>query len=65
MTVNWKKSFIILIDIALTVYLAFAITTFNRPDEFSNVCSEVKIDIQEGEVKGFLNPDEVRCQLVR
>jgi len=45
MSVNWKKSFIILIDIALTVYLIFAITAFNRPDELSNVCSEVKIDI--------------------
>ena len=63
MSVNWKKSFIILIDIALAVYLVFAITTFNRPDELSNVCSEVKIDVKEGEVKGFLNPDEIKSQL--
>lgn len=63
MSVNWKKSFIILIDIALTVYLVFAITTFNRPDELSNVCSEVKINIQEDVVKGFLNADEIKSQL--
>ena len=63
MSVNWKKSFIILIDIALAVYLVFAITVFNRPDELSNVCSEVKIDVKEGVVKGFLNPDEIKSQL--
>ena len=63
MSVNWKKSFIILIDIALTVYLIFAITAFNRPDELSNVCSEVKIDIKEGVVKGFLNPNDIKSQL--
>ena len=63
MSVNWKKSFIILIDIALTVYLVFAITAFNRPDELSNVCSEVKIDIKEGVVKGFLSPNDIKSQL--
>ena len=63
MSITWKKSFIILIDIALAVYLAFAITAFNRPDELSNVCSEVKIDVKEGEVKGFLNPNEIKSQL--
>ena len=63
MSITWKKSFIILIDLALAVYLVFAITTFNRPDELSNVCSEVKIDVKEGEVKGFLNPDEIKSQL--
>ena len=63
MSITWKKSFIILIDVALTVYLVFAITTFNRPDELSNVCSEVKINIQEDVVKGFLNADEIKSQL--
>ena len=63
MNVNWKKSFIILIDSALAVYLVLAITAFNRPDELSDVCKEVKIDIAEGEVKGFLTPDEIKHQL--
>lgn len=52
-----------MIDIAIAVYLVLAITAFNRPDELYNVCSEVKIDIQEGAVKGFLNPDEIKAQL--
>ncbi len=65
MNVNWKKSAIVLIDIVIAVYLVLAITAFNRPDELYNVCSEVKIDIQEGAVKGFLNPDEIKEQLIR
>ena len=63
MNVNWKKSFIILIDTVPAVYLVLAITAFNRPDELSDVCKEVKIDIAEGEVKGFLTPDEIKHQL--
>ena len=63
MSIDWKKSAIVLIDIAIAVYLVLAITAFNRPDELYNVCSEVKIDIQEGAVKGFLNPDEIKAQL--
>ena len=45
MSIDWKKSAIVLIDIAIAVYLVLAITAFNRPDELYNVCSEVKIDI--------------------
>ena len=63
MSINWKKSFIILIDMALAVYLVLAITAFNRPDELSDVCTEVKIDIEEGVVKGFLTPDEIKREL--
>ena len=63
MSIDWKKSAIVLIDIAIAVYLVLAITAFNRPDELYDVCSEVKIDIQEGAVKGFLNPDEIKAQL--
>ena len=63
MTVNWKKSLVVLIDLALAVYLVLAITAFNRPDELSDVCSEVKIDIKEGAVKGFLTPDGIKHQL--
>ena len=63
MTVNWKKYVIVLIDAALAVYLVLAVTAFNNPDELANVCSEVKIDIKEDVVKGFLNADEIKQQL--
>ncbi len=65
MTFNWKKTGIILADIALAAYLLLAITAFNRPDEVSNVCNEVKINIQEGIVNGFLNADNIKLQLQR
>jgi cell division protein FtsQ len=59
----WKKTIIVMVDILLAVYLVFSVTTFNRPDELSNVCTEVKIDITDDMVKGFLNPDDVKAQL--
>lgn len=63
MTINWEKSAVVLIDIALVVYLALSITVLNHPDEEHSVCNEVEIDIKEGAVQGFLNPDEIKAQL--
>ncbi len=65
MSINWKKSAIVLTDLAIAAYLFLAITAFNRPDAVSDVCSEVKIDIQEGVVRGFLNADEIKTELIR
>jgi len=64
-TFNWKKTALVVADIAIGVYLILAVTAFNRPDELNDVCSEVKIDIKDGIVKGFLNADEVKLQLQR
>ena len=60
MTFNWKKYLIILIDVVIAAYLVLAVTVFNRPDERATVCSEVKIDIEQGDGDGFLNPTEVK-----
>lgn len=60
MSVNWKKTFIIVLDVIIAVYLVLAVTVFNRPDERATVCSEVKIDIEQGKGDGFLNPSEVK-----
>ncbi len=65
MSINWKKSAVVLTDIAIAVYLILAITAFNRPDDLSDVCSEVKIKVQEGTVQGFLNADEIKTELIR
>jgi cell division protein FtsQ len=62
-TFNWKKSAVVLIDISLTVYLFMSVTVLNNPDEQHAVCNEVKIDILQGAVKGFLTPDEIKSQL--
>ena len=63
MSVNWKKISIVTADIVLGVYLIFAITAFNCPDEQDAVCQEVKINITDGAKNGFLNTNEVKMQL--
>ena len=63
MSTNWKKYIIILVDCALAVYLVLAVTAFNHPDAMTNVCGEVRIDIQEDVVKGFLKADDIKHQL--
>ena len=65
MTFNWKKTLIITIDAVIAAYLVLAVTLFNRPDEKATVCSEVKIDIEQGKGDGFLNPTEVKHLLER
>lgn len=63
MAFNWKKTALVAADVVLAVYLVLAITAFNRPDETCDVCGQVKIDIKEAPVKGFLNADAIRAQL--
>lgn len=65
MAFNWKRTAIIVADCLIGIYLVLAITAFNHPDELSTVCTEVRIDIKDGLVKGFLNADEVKLELQR
>lgn len=65
MAINWKKTLIIVIDVVIAVYLVLAVTVFNHPDEKATVCSEVKINIEEGRGDGFLNPAGVKLLLER
>ncbi len=65
MTINWKKTLIVTVDVIIAAYLVLAVTAFNRPDEKATVCSEVKIDIAQDKGDGFLNPGEVKRLLER
>ena len=65
MTIDWKNSALVLIDCCLAVYLVMAITAFNRPDESCDVCNEVNIHIEQGDIKGFLDANEVKSMLVK
>lgn len=65
MTINWKNTALVLVDMVLAVYLVLAITAFNCPDESSNVCHEVNIHIEDGSVKGFLDQEEIKTLLQR
>lgn len=60
MTVNWKKYIIIVCDIVIAAYLLLAVSAFNKPDTKATHCSEVKIDIRQTVVDGFLNADEIK-----
>jgi cell division protein FtsQ len=60
MTVNWKKTAIVLLDIVIAAYLLLAITVFNEPEEKATVCTEVNINIAEQQQVGFLTPTDVK-----
>lgn len=60
MILNWKNSMIVLLDIAIAVYLLFAITVFNTPDDRSQICSKVVINILDNQTDGFLNNGEIK-----
>lgn len=60
MAFNWKRSLVIVFDIVIAAYLILAVTAFNRPAEKATVCSEVKIDIDNNAVDGFLNANEIK-----
>lgn len=63
MRINWKKTIIIMLDLVLGVYLAFAITKFNKPNESKKICTKVNIQIQDEITNGFLNAQEIKKRL--
>ena len=61
---NWKKTLLVVVNFLLAVYLFFAVTSFNQPvDGDELVCSQVKIDIKDAVVDGFLNANEIKLIL--
>lgn len=63
--INWKKTLLIVTDLALAVYLVFAITSWNKPDEGTSVCTKVNINIEDESENGFLNATEVKNLLAK
>lgn len=63
MHINWQKTIIITLDVALATYLGFAFTKFNKPDEKNLVCTKVNINIQDEMTNGFLNAKEIKKRL--
>ncbi|MBQ8990035.1 MAG: cell division protein FtsQ [Prevotella sp.] len=60
MYINWKKSIFVVCDIAIVAYLLLAVTAFNKPDAVSTLCSEVKIDVEQNIVEGFMTAGEIK-----
>ncbi len=65
MNINWKKTLVVIIDIAVCAYLVLAVVAFNKPDSNKGVCTQVKIDIGGNVVQGFLDADEIKQILER
>lgn len=63
MSINWKKTLIVLCDIIIAGYLVMAVTAFNKPDMAATHCTEVKTDIEQNIVDGFLTADEISKML--
>ena len=63
MSINWKKTLIVLCDIVIAGYLVMAVTAFNKPDMAATHCTEVKTDIEQNIVDGFLTADEISKML--
>ncbi len=61
-TFNWKKIFLITINIVAAIYIVLAMTAFNTPDDelSGRVCSRVKINIEESAMPGFLDANEIK-----
>ncbi len=66
MKFNWKKILLTTLDIVMAVYLLMAVTAFNEPgDRRKIVCSQVRIDIADDPVDGFLDTGEIKEMLQR
>ena len=65
MSLNWRKTVIVVLDIALAAYLVLAITAFNEPDVKAKICTEVKIDVNDDVTRGFLEKNDVRAAAAR
>lgn len=60
MHINWKKTLIVILDLALAVYLVLAMTSFNKPDETAKLCTKVSINIADENTNGFLSAKEIK-----
>lgn len=60
MSVNWKKLLFVVLDTVIAAYLILAVTAFNRPDAKVTTCSEVKIDMEQNIVEGFMTAGEIK-----
>lgn len=63
MYINWKKTIMVTLDVALAAYIILAATSFNRPDRSKLVCEKVRITIADKDSSGFLSALDVKKQL--
>ena len=61
--INWKYCALIVFDLVIAVYLVFAMTSWNKPDETPRLCNKVEINIEDENENGFLKTAEVKSLL--
>jgi len=63
MSVNWKKTLTVVLDIMLAGYIVLAFTAFNKPDMQARVCKKVNIHIQDETTNGFITATDIKSRL--
>lgn len=61
--INRKKTLMVVIDLALAVYLFFAMTSFNEPVDKADKCVDVSIYIADKTPNGFLKQNDIKKKL--
>lgn len=61
--INVKKALVMTIDLALAVYLFFAVTSFNTPVDTPDKCVGISINIADKTTNGFLKKNDIKKKL--
>lgn len=61
---NWKKTIIIALDVVIGAYLLLVMMAFIKPDEKTNICTDIHINIEQEASDGFLT-ESVVSQMIR
>ncbi|MDO5446277.1 MAG: hypothetical protein Q4F34_00675 [Prevotellaceae bacterium] len=65
MNTLWSKILFVVLDVAMLVYLVFAMTSFNKPlIATDDTCPKVDINIEETATDGFLTTDDIKAILM-
>lgn len=64
MSINWKKSILVALDVVLAAYLVLAVTSFTKADNSAQPCEKISISITDDEDFGFLSAEDIKKMLV-
>ena len=57
---KWKKILVVCFNVIIAAYLLLAVTAFNKPVDKQTACNDIRINIEEGVIEGFLTTAAVR-----
>ncbi len=60
---NWRRSFIIVCDVFIGIYLLLVMMAFIKPDETTDICTDVHITIEQDLSEGFLDEHDIKLML--